>query len=58
MEEKICFGKNTGVGQIYDNAILRCPDRTAIVSGDWRISYREFGELINKSANFLLFLWV
>lgn len=54
MEEKICFGKNTGVGQIYDNAILRCPDRTAIVSGDWRISYREFGELINKSANFLL----
>lgn len=53
MDKELKFSKNTGVAQVYDAAIARCPDREAIVSGDWRITYRELGSLINRAANFL-----
>ena len=31
------FQKTTGVGQILDESFARCPEREAIVFGDWRI---------------------
>lgn len=47
------FQKNTGVGQILDESLARCPGREAIVSGDWRITYAELGKLIDQTAHYL-----
>ena len=51
--ERSKFCKNTGYGQIFDSSFLRCPDREAIVYGDWRITYRELERLIYQTAHFL-----
>lgn len=53
MENISRFRKGTGVGQILDDSISRCPDREAIVYGHWRITYRELGKLINQTAHYL-----
>lgn len=53
MENISRFRKGTGVGQILDESISRCPDREAIVYGHWRITYRELGKLINQTAHYL-----
>jgi len=47
------FQKNTGVAQILDDVFARCPEREAIVFGDWRITYSELETLINKTAHYL-----
>ena len=44
------FQKTTGVGQILDESFARCPEREAIVFGDWRITYRELQALIYRTA--------
>ncbi len=51
--ERTKFCKNTGYGQIFDSSFLRCPDREAIVYGNWRITYRELERLIYQTAHFL-----
>ena len=43
------FQKTTGVGQILDESFARCPEREAIVFGDWRITYRELQALIYRT---------
>lgn len=58
MENLSRFQKNTGVGQILDESLSRCPDREAIVSGDWRITYAELGKLIRQTAHYLQSLGV
>ena len=45
------FQKTTGVGQILDESFARCPEREAIVFGDWRITYRELQALIYRTAH-------
>lgn len=52
------FQKNTGVGQILDESLSRCPEREAIVFGDWRITYAELGALVNQTAHYLRSLGV
>ena len=47
------FQKTTGVGQILDESFARCPEREAIVFGDWRITYRELQALIYRTAHCL-----
>jgi Acyl-CoA synthetases (AMP-forming)/AMP-acid ligases II len=47
------FQKTTGVGQILDESFARCPEREAIVFGDWRITYRELPALIYRTAHCL-----
>lgn len=44
------FQKTTGVGQILDESFARCPEREAIVFGDWRITYRELQALIYRTG--------
>ena len=46
--------KKTGISQILDDPVSRCPDREAIVFDDWRITYRELGDLVNKCAHYML----
>ena len=46
--------KKTGISQILDDPVSRCPDREAIVFDDWRITYRELGDLGNKCAHYML----
>ena len=58
MENHSRFKKNTGVGQLFDESIARCPERTAIVYGGWHITYRELGSLINRAAHYLRSLGV
>lgn len=50
---QVTFPKATGFGQIMDRAIADYPDEEAMVCGKWRITYGEFGRLINKTANML-----
>ena len=45
------FQKTTGVGQILDESFARCPEREAIVFGDWRITYRELQALIYRQRS-------
>ena len=40
-------------GDLFDYSIARCPEREAIIYGNWRITYGEFGSLINRTANYL-----
>ena len=47
------FQKNTGVGQILDESFTRCPEREAIIFGEWRITYRELESLIYRTARYL-----
>ena len=58
MENLSRFQKNTGVGQILDESLSRCPEREAIVFGNWRITYAELGALINQTAHYLRSLGV
>lgn len=51
--ERTKFSKKTGFGQIFDTTFQRCPDREAIVYGNWRISYRQLERLIYQTAHFL-----
>lgn len=50
---QVTFPKATGFGQIMDRAIADYPDEEAMVCGKWRITYGEFGKLVNKTANML-----
>lgn len=50
---QVTFPKATGFGQIMDQAIADYPDEEAMVCGKWRITYGEFGKLVNKTANML-----
>ena len=40
-------------GSVVDDAAARCPEREAIIFGNWRLSYGEFGRLINQTAHYL-----
>lgn len=53
MEYGSRFCKNTGVGQLLDESFARCPEREAIVFGNWRITYRELQSLIFRTAHYL-----
>ena len=52
------FQKRTGLGQILDDSFARCPEREAIVFGDWRITYGELETLVNQTAHYLQSLGV
>lgn len=54
MNVRKVFAKNTGFGQIIDGPIEKSPEREAIVFGNWRITYGEFGSLIYKTAHMML----
>lgn len=58
MENHSRFKKNTGVGQLFDESIARCPEREAIVYNNWRITYAELGHLINQASHYLRSLGV
>ena len=45
------FDRYTCFGQIVDDPIGRCPDREAIIFGDWRITYGQFGRMICQTAH-------
>lgn len=47
------FDRYTCFGQIVDDPIGRCPDREAIIFGDWRITYGQFGRMICQTAHYL-----
>lgn len=47
------FDRYTCFGEIVDDPIARCPEREAIIFGDWRISYGEFGRMIRQTAHYL-----
>ena len=47
------FRGSTGFGQIIDHSVAEYPDRTAIISGETRLTYRELGE---QAARFALAL--
>lgn len=49
----LLFRENTGFGQFIDRAAALYPDRTAVVSGDVRLTYRELTE---QAARFALAL--
>ena len=40
-------------GALMDDAFARCPEREAIVFGDWRITYRELQALIYRTVHCL-----
>lgn len=40
-------------GELVDDAIVRCPEREALIFGEWRLTYGEFGRLINQTAHYL-----
>lgn len=44
------FAGCTNLGQIIDRAVAYCPDHLAIVSGDTRLTYREFSEQVSRFA--------
>ncbi len=48
------------LGQILDRTIARCPDNEAVVyvDRDFRLTYREFGELVDRLARGLMSLGV
>lgn len=50
---QVTFSGSTGFGQIVDRSIMAYPDAEAMVCGKWRITYGEFGKLVNKTANML-----
>lgn len=47
------FDRYTCFGEILDDPVERCPEREAIVFGDWRISYGELGQMIRQTAHYL-----
>ena len=49
--EKIA--RHSCFGSLVDDAISRCPEREAIIFGNWRLTYGELGRLINKTAHYL-----
>lgn len=53
MENHSRFKKNTGVGQLFDESIARCPEREALIYGEWRITYAELGRMINQTSHYL-----
>ena len=48
------FTGKTGFAQIIDKPIREMPDAEAMVCGDWRVTYAEFGRLVNKTAHMLM----
>lgn len=40
-------------GALVDDAISRCPEREAIIFGNWRLTYGQFGRLIHQTAHYL-----
>lgn len=48
------YVKPTGFIQILDDALSRNPELEAIVYGNWRLTYRDFGSCINRAAHMLL----
>jgi len=53
VDARAFFQENTGFSQILDRSVALYPDRTALVSGDLRLTYRELDEY---SARFALVL--
>lgn len=49
-ETDAIFQGRTGLGQIIDYAVAHYPDRTAVVSEDRRLTYREFEEQVSRFA--------
>lgn len=47
------FDRYTCFGAIVDDPIVRCPEREAIIFGDWRVTYGQFGRMIRQTAHCL-----
>ena len=46
------YEHDLGFGQVIDDPIKRCPEREAIVFENWRITYGEFGKLVNQTEHY------
>lgn len=47
------FDRYTCFGEIVDDPAERCPEREAILFGDWRITYGALGRMIRQTAHYL-----
>lgn len=47
------FDRYTCFGEIVEDPIRRCPEREAIIFGDWHITYGDFGRMIRQTAHYL-----
>lgn len=51
--EEISVLNRVAIGDIIRRTARRVPDKTAIIDGDFRITYRQFDQLTNQFANYL-----
>lgn len=52
MNTEKMYEHDLGFGQVIDDPIKRCPEREAIVFENWRITYGEFGKLVNQTEHY------
>ena len=51
MTDKMIISPDTTIPEVLDYQIALHPDQLALIKGDERITYREFGERVKKTAN-------
>ncbi len=50
---KVEFDLNSSIVKLFEEQVLKCPDKTAVVFEDISINYLQLNEISNKFANYL-----